>query len=155
MYITIPKSAKKIGANVFKGCPDLTLHVWKDSAAHMYAQKNSLPFELITTAPFFSPDSHFTFRFAPGSATCMVEKYVGPGGDIIIPETWQGVPVAGIWKTAFDGVNGVRSILLPHSIRFLSASFFSDLANVRFRVYRDSTAHAFALSNGLRVEVVD
>lgn len=47
----------------------------------------------MTNKPF-SPEEHF--RVSPCSTHCTIEKYVGPGGDVVIPEEIGGLTVRGL-----------------------------------------------------------
>ncbi len=45
--ITVPNSVSAIGVDAFKGCDGITVHCYDNSAAHIYAQNNSISFSLL------------------------------------------------------------------------------------------------------------
>ena len=47
--ITIPRSVTTIGNNAFSCCPDIVIHCYRDSAAHIYALNNNISFQLIVS----------------------------------------------------------------------------------------------------------
>ncbi len=104
--------------------------------------------------PEANPEEQFRVRIKPDRSGCSIEKYTGPGGDVIIPPTIQGVPVVGIWDVAFRSVKGIRSIQLPRSIQYMSTKLFRDMPEVVIRVHKDTNAHIHAMTNGLNFEVI-
>ena len=80
----------------------------------------------MTNKPF-SPEEHF--RVSPCSTHCTIEKYVGPGGDVVIPEEIGGLPVRGIldiagpWVSVFHN-KPVTSVTLPRTIHSLCEAAF-------------------------------
>ena len=82
-------------------------------------------FTLSTTAA--SPESDFEYRCLDDGV--YIDKYVGPGGDVVIPETINGYPVVSIghyfdgedwYYGAFDGCTKVTSIVIPKTVKWIS-----------------------------------
>jgi hypothetical protein len=48
--------------------------------------------------------------------TVTITKYVGRGGDVVIPDTIDGLPVTSIGDTAFAGFAELTSVLIPNSV---------------------------------------
>ena len=61
--------------------------------------------------------------------TGVITAYTGEGGDVIVPDTIDGVAVTGIGSKAFSNVKGLTSLTLPDGISMLdfSVSFDYDL----------------------------
>ena len=82
----------------------------------------------------FSPEEHF--RVSPCSTHCTIEKYVGPGGDVVIPEEIGGLTVRGLLDIAGPWVSPfcekpVTSVTLPRTITHLGEEAFSCCSTLR------------------------
>ena len=45
-------------------------------------------------------------------------------GDLVIPSTYKGKPVTGIQWGAFQGCNGLTSVMIPDSVEYIMDSAF-------------------------------
>ena len=82
----------------------------------------------MTNKPF-SPEEHF--RISPGHTLCIIEEYVGPGGDVVVPEEIGGLTVCRIqditapgWYSPFSS-RPVTSVTLPRTITNLDEAAFT------------------------------
>jgi hypothetical protein len=78
-----------------------------------------------------APSSDFTFVTNAGSIT--ITGYTGPGGDVEIPSTINGLAVTGIGEQAFSSVDTITSVTIPDSVTNLGNFAFvscSSLAEV-------------------------
>jgi hypothetical protein len=78
-------------------------------------------------APGRAQQAHFEFDALTGTIT----GYVGPGGDVTVPEAIDGAPVARIGQNAFASNNDITSVILPRSVRRLEHSAFYFCENLR------------------------
>jgi BspA type Leucine rich repeat region (6 copies) len=67
--------------------------------------------------------AQFTFTTNNGSLT--ITKYTGPGGDVVIPDSTNGLAVTGIGDSAFQGGSSVTSITIPDSLITIGVNAFS------------------------------
>jgi hypothetical protein len=61
-----------------------------------------------------SPEEQFTYTTNNGTIT--ITGYTGPGGDVIIPDTINGLPVTAIGDQAFAWRQGLASVTIPNSV---------------------------------------
>jgi hypothetical protein len=61
-----------------------------------------------------SPESHFTVTSRGDE--CVITKYTGPGGRVIIPAKIQGLPVRVIGLEAFRDCTSLTSVTIPGSV---------------------------------------
>jgi hypothetical protein len=82
----------------------------------------------LPTAPWLFS---YGFTFTTNNGTITITGYNGNGndgyiGDIIVPDTTNGLPVTSIGVQAFYGCNGMTSITIPNSVTtFGTAAFYS------------------------------
>lgn len=70
-----------------------------------------------------TPVSDFLYA-SDGKEVC-INAYIGPGGDVVIPETIDGCKVTKIAEKAFyDNGDLVTSLVLPSTIRYIGGSQF-------------------------------
>ena len=55
----------------------------------------------------------------------IITKYKGKGGDIVIPETFQGMPVKAIGLEAFCACRELKSIVIPEGIQIIGTRAFA------------------------------
>ena len=80
-------------------------------------------------------DQEGDFEYSTGGTQAVITGYLGPGGDVVIPDDLPGdpfdvlirVPVTGIGRT-FLGVTSLTSVTIPNSVTSIGggSSYFSD-----------------------------
>jgi hypothetical protein len=56
------------------------------------------------------------FYYTASGGNIIIIAYTGPGGDVIIPATIEGMPVTGIGEGAFSYITNLTSITIPNSV---------------------------------------
>jgi len=64
------------------------------------------------------------FLTAPASGGVAITDYIGPGGDVVIPEIIGGLSVTEIRKEAFRSVANLTSVVVPGTVQSLDRTFF-------------------------------
>ena len=72
--------------------------------------------------------AQFTFTTNNGAIT--ITGYTGPGGNVTIPDTTNGWPVATIGAYAFSNQTTVTSVTIPNSVTSIGSYAFSDCVNL-------------------------
>lgn len=80
----------------------------------------------------------------------ILEKYIGPGGDVTIPE---GVTEIGDW--AFCGCTGLTSVTIPGDVTEIGNEAFQDCENLTIHAPAGSAAKKYAEKNGIKFEVTE
>jgi formylglycine-generating enzyme required for sulfatase activity len=81
-----------------------------------------LPLLLLLILPILA-QAQYEYTVANGSVT--ITKYTGPGGDVVIPGTIEGLQVARIARRAFYGCTGVISVVIPIGVTTIESETFS------------------------------
>lgn len=95
-------------------------------------KKVSSSFDLypnMPTKPFESPNDWFTFKsYGDGY---MVEYFRGDESvtDVVIPSTYNGLPVIRIGSSAFSNEYSIRSVIIPDSVTSIGAYAFDNCRN--------------------------
>ena len=141
--VNVPANVTLISDGAFGACPNLTLRVHPNTPAHTYAQKNSLRFELISSAPevaptrpaapaqpkpAYTPEHHFTTKAVDGGVA--ITKYTGSGGEVLIPPTVGGKKVVEIGKEAFKEQQALTKVIIPESVTSIGNSAFSNCSRM-------------------------
>ncbi len=53
------------------------------------------------------------------------------GTDIVIPDTYEGLPVVGISDGAFYGCSNMRSLVIPASVNYIGSRAFAECSNLK------------------------
>jgi hypothetical protein len=72
-----------------------------------------LPLLLLLTLPA-AVQAQFTFTTNNGALT--ITKYTGPGGNVVIPDMTNGLPVTSIGQRAFLYSFDLTSLTIPNSV---------------------------------------
>src|SRR6185436_9178727 len=70
-----------------------------------------------------SVQAQFTYFTIDGGIS--ITGYSGPGGDLTIPSTINGLPVNGIFSSAFLGKSSLTSVTIPDSVISIGDRAFS------------------------------
>ncbi len=63
------------------------------------------------------------FTYASSGTEITITGYTGPGGDVTIPETLEGLPVTEIGDYAFYGHQGLTGVLIPDSVKSIAGGW--------------------------------
>jgi BspA type Leucine rich repeat region (6 copies) len=95
-----------------------------------------------------------------GDGTCTITGYIGSGGDIVIPDTIDGLTVTSIGVRAFNSYSGLTNISIPNSVTSIGIQAFyrctnlvgvtigNSVTNVGFFAFEDCTNLTSALFLG-------
>src|ERR1035438_1106690 len=70
------------------------------------------------------------FTFTTNNGTITITRYIGPGGDVIIPDTTNGLPVTGVGPSAFAYCFNLTNVIIPDSITTIGQAAFFDCTNL-------------------------
>lgn len=94
---------------------------------------------------------HYGYRTVPDGAEIL--EYFGPSGDLVLPETLDGLPVVSIGLCAFMMRTDITSLVFPDTLRRIGGSAFEGCMSLRQVVLPDSLDvveyHAFASCSAL------
>ncbi|MBE7503123.1 MAG: leucine-rich repeat domain-containing protein [Verrucomicrobiales bacterium] len=65
------------------------------------------------------------FEYTIGSGAVTITRYTGPGGEVILPQTVAGLPVARIGDRAFSGLSNLTTIAIPDSVTYIHSTPWS------------------------------
>ena len=65
------------------------------------------------------------FEYEIDDSKVVITDYTGAGGDVVVPDMIDGLPVTTIGESAFSGCTGLTSITLPNSITSIGSKAFS------------------------------
>jgi len=87
-----------------------------------------LPFLLLLVLPAVV-QAQFTFT-TNYNGTINLWKYTGPGGVVIIPDTFNGLPVTSVGGGAFADNHGVTSVVIPNSVTTIWNEVFQNCTSM-------------------------
>ena len=132
--ISIPSSVISIADSAFEGCPSsLVFIVSPNSEGHCWATANHRCIDV-----FLSSFLYGFYTMWPEQA--VVEKYIGDGGDVLLPHELDGYPVVCIWERAFRGCRSLTGIVLPEGLEDIAEEAFCGCSSLTYII----------LPNGLR-----
>ena len=73
------------------------------------------------------------FTYTESGGEIMITGYTGPGGDVVIPDTIDSMPVVSIFDYAFYNSTGLTGVTIPASVNSIGFSVFescTDLAGI-------------------------
>ena len=85
-----------------------------------------------------SPADDFRFSYDAALGGWTVDAYIGSRAEAVIPDTFDGYPVAGVSAGAFAGNAAVQSLVFPSTMRVIADGSCSDMANLARVVFFDS-----------------
>ena len=71
------------------------------------------------------------FAYMTNNGAITITKYTGPGGDVTIPGTINGLPVTDIERLAFVDRTNVTTIVIPDSVTHFGRDTFKGCANLK------------------------
>ena len=126
--ITLPGSLTEIASDAFDGCTGLSASVVEGSYAHQWCEKNNVA---CTPVRPVAPASDFTYSHTEGESFCVITGYTGAGTSISLPETIDGLRVAGIAEKAFADCDTLTGVTIHSGILAVGKSAFSGCDNLK------------------------
>ncbi len=141
--VTIPPSVTTIGSWAFRYCTDLTEVIFEGDAPQLEdgvflkADKATVYYRpgtkgwgkefggcptAVWDGTFVTASLPFRYKITDGKAT--ITKYTGPGGDVTIPATIDGVPVTCIGEGAFRECTTLTSVTIPDGVTEIAGHAF-------------------------------
>ncbi|BFH61125.1 InlB B-repeat-containing protein [Paenibacillus azoreducens] len=94
----------------------------------------------VTNAVCASDPSHFIYELNPewmNEPYAYIREYIGPGGDVVIPETIEGRPVSRIFGAAFLGNQSITSVVIPESVERVEVNAFAYSYGIKSIVFKN------------------
>ena len=89
------------------------------------------------------------FEYAIIDGAVIITAYTGPGGEVIVPETIEGLPVTSIGDGAFYGFANLTSITIPNSVTSIPHAAFHDCARLTRVTLPNSITHIEGRMQGI------
>src|SRR5438874_2137705 len=80
------------------------------------------------------------YTYTSNNSTITITKYTGPGGDVIIPSTIDGLPVTRIGDSAFSSSASLTAITIPNSVTSIGVHLFDYCSNLKSAAIGDHVA---------------
>src|SRR5258708_23541 len=82
------------------------------------------------------------FNYTTNNGAITITGFTGPGGDVTIPDTINGLPVTSIGGSAFDHCTSLTTVTIPNSVTSILDYAFYSCASLT-RVYFQGNAPSY------------
>lgn len=140
--------------------PEKTEEIMAPTDPTMEIQKKKSPAKPVTPK---TPSSAKDFRYASNGSEVRINKYIGKGGKVVIPDYINGLPVTRIAENAFyaynsKGAERITELQLPSYLEYIGSGAFQSIEKLSGVLILPPTlkevdSHAFQ-STGLKGLVV-
>lgn len=127
---TLPKSLKSLAADAFAGDNALKDIYFKSGKQDWIKLGNLYSGDTPVTVHFADDASPLTWEVVDGKAivkTCSKDA----SGEVVIPETLDGAPVAAIAADAFKGCNKITSVVIPEGVTTIGEKAFENCTSLK------------------------
>ncbi|MDR2494759.1 MAG: leucine-rich repeat domain-containing protein [Spirochaetaceae bacterium] len=90
------------------------------------------------TDPSFRGDFQVEVKGEGGERTITLTGYIGPGGDLAIPDRIDSIPVTVIGEEAFKGCDGLSRVVIPDTVVSIGDWAFTECENLSDLVIPES-----------------
>ena len=132
--VVVPRSVTSIATNAVQVCPNLTLIVRAGSAAHNWAQNNSVKFELVAT-----PASALKYTNT-GSAIMISGLNDTTITELVIPAAIEDLPVVMIQPNSFRGA-GITVAVIPEGVTYIGQGAFMNCTRLESVTFPSTLQH--------------
>ena len=143
--ITLPNSLTSLGDGAFYSCTSLRAVCFQGNAPaigwDVFAGDDMVVVYYLPettgwdtsfagrSTGLWNPQVPCTYSTNNGTVTLI--QYTGSGGDVIIPDTIAGLPVASIGDFAFSGCTGLTNVTIPKTVTSIGNLVFSGCPSLR------------------------
>ncbi len=150
----------EIADNAFSNSPNVVLYCKSGSTVQSYAELNNIMYVLLDgpTADFAVKNNQLV-AYKGNSANPKIPSGVTSiganafKGNETITKLELPASVTSIFSGAFSNCSALEEIFIPHTVTTIAADTF-DGTNAKIVCYANSTAHQFAVDNGIDFELV-
>lgn len=75
-------------------------------------------------------ESDFSFTLNSNKNGYLVQKYSGSATEVVVPESYNGLPVTGLAQSAFENNAYIKSVSLPSTITYIGARCFKNCSSL-------------------------
>lgn len=119
--VLIPLSVTDIGDGAFEGCPDIHLCCEIGEKPSAWSESGISGVKSIT----WNCSRYFEFFLGEERTSYILKSANGIKGDIVIPNTYKGLPVTAVGSDVFKDNTELTGVTIPDSVTQISARAFS------------------------------
>ena len=142
--VVFPNTINKLDANCFANCPDLKRIYVPEVFVEDYHLK-------LIKGPNLSEYYYLPPERLESPCYVKVESIKGvltvvgigdfQGENIVIPETYEGLPIKAIADGAFENCDRIRSVVMPYRIEKIGSKAFAGCTSLREVIFDNSNSH--------------
>ncbi len=95
----------------------------------------SIVLSLLCLTPLMSASAQDYYFYTNSGGTITVARYIGPPGDMTVPDTLNDLPVTEIGSQAFYSQSGIAGVTIPDSVTLISGSAFASCVNMDYVLF--------------------
>ncbi|HEY4416611.1 MAG TPA: leucine-rich repeat protein, partial [Verrucomicrobiae bacterium] len=138
--VALPAGLASIGDEAFENCTNLAaiyaagnaptngVNIFSGNTNVVYVLPNTLGWQ--TTYAGVPVKPWIPYGYATNNNSLTLTAYGGPGGNVVLPGTLNGLPVTGIQAGIFTVPGAVSSLTIPDGVTNIVAGAFSGLINL-------------------------
>lgn len=140
--LTVSERILDIEVGAFEDCDKLETLYFDGDAQNVAEKYDNIIDALPMVKNFYFTGEKIAFRREYDSDGNMLDEYYlwcwdDASGDIVIPDTYNGMPVVGIGRYVFMGKQDITSVDMSSNIEYVERSAFRDCTNLKSVTFSD------------------